>query len=151
MDLFHVSSLTFQLFNSLILLEMLYLEFFQPIYAIHLPLLKNFTLAWIQSLDKYQTPSQIALNSQNSHLVITNSVVIPTDLGNLSLLKSIRLFGNNLTNAPSSPNMGFLTSLSNCRSLTYLSISDNPLYRSFHLWSGIYLPRSDDSLPAVTN
>ncbi|XP_042016426.1 receptor kinase-like protein Xa21 [Salvia splendens] len=53
---------------------------------------------------------------------------IPTDLGNLRLLESIRLLSNNLTNAPSSPNMGFLTSLSNCRSLTHLSISDNPLY-----------------------
>ncbi|XP_047956544.1 LRR receptor-like serine/threonine-protein kinase EFR [Salvia hispanica] len=53
---------------------------------------------------------------------------IPTDLGNLRLLESIRLFRNNLTNAPSSSNMSFLTSLSNCRSLTHLSISDNPLY-----------------------
>ncbi|XP_047945519.1 probable LRR receptor-like serine/threonine-protein kinase At3g47570 [Salvia hispanica] len=50
------------------------------------------------------------------------------DLSNLRLLQSLHLHGNNLTNAPSSSNLGFVTSLSNCRSLTYLYISDNPLY-----------------------
>ncbi|XP_047945497.1 probable LRR receptor-like serine/threonine-protein kinase At3g47570 [Salvia hispanica] len=53
---------------------------------------------------------------------------IPTDLGNLRLLEELSLYENNLKNAPSSSNLGFLTSLSNCRSLTELVISDNPLY-----------------------
>ncbi|XP_057797253.1 probable LRR receptor-like serine/threonine-protein kinase At3g47570 [Salvia miltiorrhiza] len=49
---------------------------------------------------------------------------IPTHLGNLRLLQTLQLFSNNLTQAPSS---SFITSLTNCRSLTLLSIDNNPL------------------------
>ncbi|XP_057799486.1 receptor kinase-like protein Xa21 [Salvia miltiorrhiza] len=49
---------------------------------------------------------------------------IPTHLGNLRLLQRLELNNNNLTQAPSS---SFITSLTNCRSLTDLSIDDNPL------------------------
>ncbi|XP_057794955.1 probable LRR receptor-like serine/threonine-protein kinase At3g47570 [Salvia miltiorrhiza] len=53
---------------------------------------------------------------------------IPSDLGNLRLLQSLELFSNNLTQAPSSSVLSFITSLTNCRFLTRLLISDNPLY-----------------------
>ncbi|XP_057799457.1 receptor kinase-like protein Xa21 isoform X2 [Salvia miltiorrhiza] len=49
---------------------------------------------------------------------------IPTHLCKLRLLQSLELFSNNLTQAPSS---SFITSLTNCKSLTYLDISNNPL------------------------
>ncbi|XP_057799511.1 receptor kinase-like protein Xa21 [Salvia miltiorrhiza] len=49
---------------------------------------------------------------------------IPTHLGNLRLLQFLSIFGNNLTQAPSS---SFFTSLTNCRSLIGFDISDNPL------------------------
>ncbi|XP_057803834.1 probable LRR receptor-like serine/threonine-protein kinase At3g47570 [Salvia miltiorrhiza] len=49
---------------------------------------------------------------------------IPTHLGNLRLLQILELNNNNLTQAPSS---SFITSLTNCKSQTYLDISDNPL------------------------
>ncbi|XP_057799506.1 receptor kinase-like protein Xa21 [Salvia miltiorrhiza] len=49
---------------------------------------------------------------------------IPTHLGNLRHLQILQLFRNNLTQAPSS---SFITSLTNCKSLTILSIDDNPL------------------------
>ncbi|XP_057803831.1 LRR receptor-like serine/threonine-protein kinase EFR [Salvia miltiorrhiza] len=49
---------------------------------------------------------------------------IPTHLGNLKNLQRLTLFSNNLTQAPSS---SFITSLTNCKSLTTLSIADNPL------------------------
>lgn len=76
-------------------------------------------------------PNSISNCSQLKYLSLgTNkfSGYIPMDLGNLRLLKSLHLFENNLTNAPSSSNLGFLTSLSNCRSLTELLVSENPLY-----------------------
>ncbi|XP_057803778.1 probable LRR receptor-like serine/threonine-protein kinase At3g47570 [Salvia miltiorrhiza] len=50
---------------------------------------------------------------------------IPTHLGNLRLLQRLELHTNNLTHAPSSSS--FITSLTNCRSLTDLSFGDNPL------------------------
>ncbi|XP_057803779.1 receptor kinase-like protein Xa21 [Salvia miltiorrhiza] len=50
---------------------------------------------------------------------------IPTHLGNLRLLQDLGLQRNNLTQPPSS---SFITSLTNCKSLTTLSIGNNPLY-----------------------
>ncbi|XP_057796852.1 receptor kinase-like protein Xa21 [Salvia miltiorrhiza] len=49
---------------------------------------------------------------------------IPTHLGNLRLLQVLSLSGNNLTQSPSS---SFITSLTNCRSLTDLEFDNNPL------------------------
>ena len=53
---------------------------------------------------------------------------IPTVIGNLRFLQQLHLFSNNFTDEPSSSPLSFITSLSNCKSLTGLSISDNPLY-----------------------
>ncbi|XP_047945555.1 receptor kinase-like protein Xa21 [Salvia hispanica] len=76
-------------------------------------------------------PNSISNCSQLRILSLGDNIFsgyIPMDLGNLRLLKILHLFRNNLTNPPSSSNLGFITSLSNYKSLTYLSISDNPLY-----------------------
>ncbi|XP_057796934.1 receptor kinase-like protein Xa21 [Salvia miltiorrhiza] len=73
-------------------------------------------------------PNSISNCSQLTVLALENnkfSGYIPTHLGNLRLLQVLSLFGNNLTQAPSS---SFITSLTNCSFLTYLSISENPLY-----------------------
>ncbi|KAG8363733.1 hypothetical protein BUALT_Bualt19G0053000 [Buddleja alternifolia] len=53
---------------------------------------------------------------------------IPKSLGNLSLLRVLILTGNSLTrDSSSSPELSFITSLTNCKHLEYLMISDNPL------------------------
>ncbi|XP_057790820.1 receptor kinase-like protein Xa21 [Salvia miltiorrhiza] len=73
-------------------------------------------------------PNSISNYSQLTILSLAGnkfSGYIPTHLGNLRLLQYLFLFDNNLTQAPSS---SFITSLTNCRSLTSLSIGDNPLY-----------------------
>ncbi|XP_057803782.1 receptor kinase-like protein Xa21 [Salvia miltiorrhiza] len=72
-------------------------------------------------------PNAISNCSQLTILTLYDnkfSGYIPTHLGNLRLLQTLQLFSNNLTQAPSS---SFITSLTNCRSLTRLSISNNPL------------------------
>ncbi|XP_059627854.1 receptor kinase-like protein Xa21 [Cornus florida] len=51
---------------------------------------------------------------------------IPSSLGNLGL-QFLNLGGNNFTSEPSSPELSFLTSLTNCRQLTALLIYENPL------------------------
>ncbi|KAL1562633.1 non-specific serine/threonine protein kinase [Salvia divinorum] len=76
-------------------------------------------------------PNSISNCSQLRFLALYQnkfSGYIPTDLGNLRLLQRLELFSNNLTNAPSSSNLDFITSLSNCRSLNRLVLSNNPLY-----------------------
>ncbi|XP_057803798.1 receptor kinase-like protein Xa21 [Salvia miltiorrhiza] len=73
-------------------------------------------------------PNSISNCSQLINLSLPEnkfSGYIPTNLGNLKNLQRLTLFSNNLTQAPSS---SFITSLTNCRSLTYLAIADNPLY-----------------------
>ncbi|XP_042012424.1 receptor kinase-like protein Xa21 [Salvia splendens] len=93
------------------------------------PILEGLNLA-VNSISG-PIPNSISNCSQLRILTLSANKLsgyIPMDLGNLRLLEDLRLFGNNLTNAPSSSNMAFLTSLSNCRSLAHLYISDNPLY-----------------------
>ncbi|XP_006432819.2 putative receptor-like protein kinase At3g47110 [Citrus clementina] len=50
---------------------------------------------------------------------------IPNTFGNLRNLKWLTLYDNYLTS--STPELSFLSSLSNCKSLTHLSLSNNPL------------------------
>ncbi|XP_057803796.1 probable LRR receptor-like serine/threonine-protein kinase At3g47570 [Salvia miltiorrhiza] len=72
-------------------------------------------------------PNSISNCSQLIYLSLSDnkfSGYIPTHLGNLRQLQSLQLFSNNLTQAPSS---SFITSLTNCKSLTRLEIDDNPL------------------------
>ncbi|KAL7124558.1 hypothetical protein ABFS83_14G056300 [Erythranthe nasuta] len=51
--------------------------------------------------------------------------LVPNSLGNLRLLERLGLFNNNLSS--SSSELSFITSLTNCRSLYELAISDNPI------------------------
>ncbi|KAH9714618.1 protein kinase domain-containing protein [Citrus sinensis] len=53
------------------------------------------------------------------------SSFIPNTFGNLRNLQRLRLYDNYLTS--STPELSFLSSLSNCKSLTHLSLSNNPL------------------------
>ncbi|KAI3466750.1 hypothetical protein Pfo_023413 [Paulownia fortunei] len=52
---------------------------------------------------------------------------VPHFLGNLRLLEYLQLYDNNLRIEPSSSELSFITSLTNCRSLNHLAISGNPL------------------------
>ncbi|XP_027185152.1 putative receptor-like protein kinase At3g47110 [Coffea eugenioides] len=52
---------------------------------------------------------------------------LPTSLGDLSLLKRLNLAGNNLTSDSLSLELNFITSLSNCKFLSVLELSGNPL------------------------
>ncbi|KAL3641386.1 hypothetical protein CASFOL_016354 [Castilleja foliolosa] len=74
-----------------------------------------------------EIPSSITNASMLTHLELSNnsfSGFIP-NFGNLRFLRILLLWGNNLT-APNQE-LGFLTPLTNCRLLKYLSISENPI------------------------
>ncbi|KAL1562466.1 non-specific serine/threonine protein kinase [Salvia divinorum] len=53
--------------------------------------------------------------------------LIPNSLGSLPFLEVLNLYGNDLAIGSSSSELSFITSLTNCRSLTFLGISGNPL------------------------
>ncbi|KAL3523113.1 hypothetical protein ACH5RR_015947 [Cinchona calisaya] len=53
---------------------------------------------------------------------------ITNTLGDLRLLEMLNLNANHLTGDSSSPQLGFITSLSNCKNLKSLVVSRNPLY-----------------------
>ncbi|KAK2972553.1 hypothetical protein RJ640_022404, partial [Escallonia rubra] len=55
------------------------------------------------------------------------SGIVPNSLGNLGLLEALRLGDNNFISGPSSAELSFITSLTNCKELTVLSIGDNPI------------------------
>ncbi|KAK2979893.1 hypothetical protein RJ640_023964 [Escallonia rubra] len=55
------------------------------------------------------------------------SGIVPNSLGNLGLLEVIGLGDNNFISGPSSPELSFLASLTNCKKLRVLSINDNPI------------------------
>ncbi|KAK2978042.1 hypothetical protein RJ640_000703 [Escallonia rubra] len=55
------------------------------------------------------------------------SGVIPNSLGNLKLLEDLTLGGNNFIGETSTPELSFITSLTNCTKLRMLEISDNPI------------------------
>ncbi|XP_027185103.1 probable LRR receptor-like serine/threonine-protein kinase At3g47570 [Coffea eugenioides] len=52
---------------------------------------------------------------------------IPTSFGDLSLLEVLDLADNNLTSDSSCRELSFITSLTNCKNLSYLELSGNPL------------------------
>ncbi|XP_071918301.1 uncharacterized protein [Coffea arabica] len=52
---------------------------------------------------------------------------IPNSIGNLELLESLFLSDNNLTSDPTSLELEFLTSLTNCKHLKTLELAENPL------------------------
>ncbi|XP_027185098.1 receptor kinase-like protein Xa21 [Coffea eugenioides] len=52
---------------------------------------------------------------------------IPASLGDLRFLEKLKLTNNLLVSDSSSPELSFITSLTNCKNLTYLLLSDNPL------------------------
>ncbi|KAM3306800.1 hypothetical protein P3S67_013671 [Capsicum chacoense] len=73
-------------------------------------------------------PHSISNCSKHTILELSNNQLtglIPNSLGYLTHLQIVNLGGNNLT---SDSLLSFLTSLINCRNLTYLDISFNPLY-----------------------
>ncbi|KAL3848763.1 hypothetical protein ACJIZ3_010645 [Penstemon smallii] len=75
-------------------------------------------------------PNSISNLSSLSVFGITfNSFIghIPINLGNLRSLQKLGLGGNQFTNDLSIPEQEFLTSLSNCKNLTSLQISYNPI------------------------
>lgn len=49
---------------------------------------------------------------------------IPNSLGDLRLLRELSLFQNNFTNDPSSPELSFISYLTNCKNLTILIFGD---------------------------
>ncbi|KAK2980715.1 hypothetical protein RJ640_028278, partial [Escallonia rubra] len=55
------------------------------------------------------------------------SGIIPNSLGNLGLLEHLNLGYNNFISEPSSPELSFITSLTNCKKLRVLDFSDNPI------------------------
>ncbi|KAK2979895.1 hypothetical protein RJ640_023966, partial [Escallonia rubra] len=55
------------------------------------------------------------------------SGIVPNSLGNLRLLKVLRMGDNNFINGPSSPELSFITSLTKCKKLRVLSIRRNPI------------------------
>ncbi|XP_071916853.1 uncharacterized protein [Coffea arabica] len=52
---------------------------------------------------------------------------IPDALGDLRLLQYLTLQSNNLTSDPTSMELSFITSLTKCKNLKFLSLHDNPL------------------------
>ncbi|XP_021287639.1 putative receptor-like protein kinase At3g47110 [Herrania umbratica] len=77
-------------------------------------------------------PISISNASQLINLQLLNnsfSGVIPDTLGNLRYLKLLDLSHNNLSSNPSSPELSFLSSLTNCKELNKLTFDGNPLIR----------------------
>nr|DAD45548.1 TPA_asm: hypothetical protein HUJ06_003778 [Nelumbo nucifera] len=68
---------------------------------------------------------------------------VPTSLGNLQQLRVLNLVRNQLTSQPDTPELVFLTSLTNCRSLEFLNIGFN--------WLNGILPDSVGNLSASLN
>ncbi|XP_059627834.1 receptor kinase-like protein Xa21 [Cornus florida] len=70
---------------------------------------------------------------------------IPSSIGNLGQLQFLNLGGNNFTSEPSSPELSFLTSLTNCRQLRVLWIYENPL----NLFLPVAIGNLSDSLESI--
>ncbi|XP_057797616.1 probable LRR receptor-like serine/threonine-protein kinase At3g47570 [Salvia miltiorrhiza] len=76
-------------------------------------------------------PESISNCSRLRNLDLSNNKFtgfVPHSLGSLTFLEILNLYENNLTiGSSSSSEVSFITSLTNCRSLTFLGISANPL------------------------
>ncbi|KAK2969090.1 hypothetical protein RJ640_025561, partial [Escallonia rubra] len=75
-------------------------------------------------------PDSISNASKLTHLDLSTnnfSGIVPNSLGNLGLLEFLNLAGNNFLSEPSSPELSFITSLTNCKKLRLLAINDNPI------------------------
>ncbi|KAK2979885.1 hypothetical protein RJ640_023956, partial [Escallonia rubra] len=55
------------------------------------------------------------------------SGIVPNSLGNMGLLEVLDLSDNNFISEPSSPELSFITSLTNCKKLRELAIGGNPI------------------------
>ncbi|GMI63603.1 FLAGELLIN-SENSITIVE 2 [Hibiscus trionum] len=75
-------------------------------------------------------PSSISNASMLKHLELTKNFFsgpIPETLGNLRHLEKFLVYENNLTTEPATHDWSFLSSLANCRNLTVIDVSTNPL------------------------
>ncbi|KAL3500677.1 hypothetical protein ACH5RR_039770 [Cinchona calisaya] len=75
-------------------------------------------------------PASIVNCSKLTLLVVASNQFtgsIPNNIGNLELLESINLSGNYLTSDPTSSELEFLSSLTKCKYLKTLDMSNNPL------------------------
>ncbi|XP_021287636.1 putative receptor-like protein kinase At3g47110 [Herrania umbratica] len=75
-------------------------------------------------------PNSITNASQLIYLQLSNnsfSGFLPDNLGNLRYLQELDLGHNNFSSEPSSPELSFLSSLTNCKDLRVLIFDDNPL------------------------
>ncbi|XP_027169404.1 receptor kinase-like protein Xa21 [Coffea eugenioides] len=92
------------------------------------PIWKHFTSTIIPFLELYLTQFQIVLNFVLLNFLSTNSWgQIPSSLGDLRLLELLNLGFNYFTSDSSSAELSFITSLTNCKSLTRLALSNNPI------------------------
>ncbi|XVF79023.1 hypothetical protein PTKIN_Ptkin14bG0186100 [Pterospermum kingtungense] len=75
-------------------------------------------------------PASITNASQLTSLLLLNSSFsgfIPDNLGDLRYLQKLDLSHNDFSSRPSSPEVSFLSSLTNCKDLEILVFDDNPL------------------------
>ncbi|OAY39111.1 hypothetical protein MANES_10G068500v8 [Manihot esculenta] len=75
-------------------------------------------------------PSSIANSTELIQLELSENLFtgsVPMTFGNLLFLQRLTLIGNFLVNDPSTPELSFLTSLTNCKNLIVLGFSNNPI------------------------
>nr|XP_027060719.1 LRR receptor-like serine/threonine-protein kinase GSO1 [Coffea arabica] len=92
----------------------------------------------LNDLDGVIAPS-ISNASKLAYLNLSNnkfSGLISMSLGGLKHLKKLDFMVNNLTSEPSSSELSFIASLTNCKNLTRLGMNDNPLNGSLPLSIG---------------
>ncbi|KAK2979884.1 hypothetical protein RJ640_023955 [Escallonia rubra] len=100
-----------------------------PLYKSHqLANLKGLSLGCNSLIGNLPDSISNASKLERLDLIANNfSGIVPNSLGNLGLLERLRLGDNNFINEPSSPELSFITSLTNCKKLRVLSISRNPI------------------------
>ncbi|XWS10865.1 hypothetical protein CRYUN_Cryun38cG0034700 [Craigia yunnanensis] len=93
-----------------------------------LPILEELHLA----VNELSGPIPTSISNASELIIIqllnnSFSGFIPDTIGNLRYLKILDLSHNNLSSKPSSPELSFLPSLTNCKHLERLIFDDNPL------------------------
>ncbi|KAK2979889.1 hypothetical protein RJ640_023960, partial [Escallonia rubra] len=100
-----------------------------PLYASHQ--LANLEMLYVSDNRLFgNLPDSISNASKLARLdLMANdfSGTVPNSLGKLGLLEYLALGDNNFISEPSSPELSFITSLTNCRKLRVLSIDGNPI------------------------